>query len=252
MLLGNCKVRHKGRVGDETVRIQISKVKLTTFLVGQTIGTGTVGGIGKDPTVGLYIEAHPIMTTDEIGLSRQTALPLSGNSCASTECDEQQGKDAAVTGMRFCTGIGDAFQDEVIGHEGIVHVFGNEIIKCLGLGKGIGETFCQLCTKGFDVRGKDNMGMLFVGVGSDCGFCTGMPINIIILSCVQIGVLNTEFVIIGHGFFPADSTLSGIFGRNHCIFGPNFFDLDIALLLTGGGDRQMCPQEHTGSEKLVL
>ena len=58
------------------------------FFFDKAVGTGTIGGIGEDPTVGFYVEACPVMATDKVGLCGQTTLPLGWNACAATEGDE--------------------------------------------------------------------------------------------------------------------------------------------------------------------
>jgi len=66
--------------------------------------------------------------------------------------------------------------------------------------------------------------------------------------CMHIRILDGKFMIFFQSLFPAYSALRCVFRCDLCVFRKNGFDPDIALLVAGGGDREMDANEHFGSE----
>ena len=192
------------------------------------------------------------MTADEIRLRRQSALPLGRDSGAPAQGQKQQGKNAAVAGEIPGTVFRHVFQNYVVGHIGVLHIQGDEVVKCPGLCQRIRQPFRQFSAQSLEIRREDDMWRLLLNVKVIASGDAASMIGVRKDSRVQIGIFHAKFVVFFHGFFPANGTLRGVLRGDSAGLRPNLLNADIALLLTGGGNGKMGPQEHTGGKEFVL
>ena len=179
-------------------------------------------------------------------------MPLSGNARAAAQRDEQQRKYAAVARVAPCRSFGNVFQNEVGGHKGILHIQCDEVVENTRPLQQTVHALRQRLDQRAEIGRKDDVRRLLACV--EAGLCRVRLDggNIVITGRVDIGVFDRELVVLRHRFLPAHGALERVLRCGTPVRGIERLDADVALLLAGGGQRQVDAHKHTGREDLVL
>ena len=120
--------------------VQVAEVELMGFFVSASFRTGTEGAVRKHPAVRRNIESGPIMAAHAERFGIQAALPLRRNACDAAHGDEEQGIDAAVSGVIMRHTVRNALHENIIGHKAVVDILRDPIVDGSGLFQVVGAS----------------------------------------------------------------------------------------------------------------